>query len=213
MDVIRVLIADDHPVFRFGLKALLGAAPDFEVAGEAADGEAAVAQAASLQPDVVVMDLNMPGLNGLEATRCILQTSPHIAVLIVTMFDDDSVFAAMQAGARGYLLKGAEPEAMLRAIRTVAGGEAIFSPSVARRVMDFFAHRKPDLPPQIFPELTERERELLALLAQGLTNTAIAERLSLSPKTVRNHVSNIFSKLQVVDRAQAIIRAREAGLG
>ncbi len=213
MDVIRVLIADDHPVFRFGLKALLGAAPDFEVAGEAADGEAAVAQAASLQPDVVVMDLNMPGLNGLEATRRILQTSPHIAVLIVTMFDDDSVFTAMQAGARGYLLKGAEPEAMLRAIRTVAGGEAIFSPSVARRVMDFFAHRKPDLPPQIFPELTERERELLALLAQGLTNTAIAERLSLSPKTVRNHVSNIFSKLQVADRAQAIIRAREAGLG
>ncbi len=212
MDVIRVLVADDHPMFRFGLKALLGAAPDLEVAGEAADGEAAVAQAASLQPDVVVMDLNMPGLNGLEATRRLLQTSPHIAVLIVTMFDDDSVFAAMQAGARGYLLKGAEPEAMLRAIRTVAGGEAIFSPSVARRVMDFFAHRQPNLPPQIFPELTERERELLALLAQGLTNAAIAERLSLSPKTVRNHVSNIFSKLQVVDRAQAIIRARDAGL-
>ena len=211
-ETISVLIADDHPMFRFGLKALLGAAPDLDVAGEAADGEAAVAQAASLQPDVVVMDLNMPGLNGLEATRRILQTSPHIAVLIVTMFDDDSVFAAMQAGARGYLLKGAEPEAMLRAIRTVAGGEAIFSPSVARRVMDFFAHRQPDLPPQIFPELTERERELLALLAQGLTNAAIAERLSLSPKTVRNHVSNIFSKLQVVDRAQAIIRAREAGL-
>lgn len=212
MDVIHVLVADDHPMFRFGLKALLGAAPGLEVSGEAADGEAAVAQAASLQPDVVVMDLNMPGLNGLEATRRILQTSPHIAVLIVTMFDDDSVFAAMQAGARGYLLKGTEPEAMLRAIRTVAGGEAIFSPNVARRVMDFFAHRQPDLPPQIFPELTERERELLALLAQGLTNAAIAERLSLSPKTVRNHVSNIFSKLQVVDRAQAIIRAREAGL-
>jgi DNA-binding NarL/FixJ family response regulator len=212
MDVIRVLVADDHPMFRFGLKALLGAAADLEVAGEAADGEAAVAQAASLQPDVVVMDLNMPGLNGLEATRRILQTSPHIAVLIVTMFDDDSVFTAMQAGARGYLLKGAEPEAMLRAIRTVAGGEAIFSSSVARRVMDFFAQRRPDLPPQLFPELTERERELLALLAKGLTNATIAERLSLSPKTVRNHVSNIFSKLQVVDRAQAIIRAREAGL-
>jgi DNA-binding NarL/FixJ family response regulator len=212
MDVIRVLVADDHPMFRFGLRALLGSSPDMEVAGEAAEGEAAVTQAASLQPDVVVMDLNMPGVNGLEATRRILQTSPHIAVLIVTMFDDDSVFAAMQAGARGYLLKGAEPEAMLSAIRTVAGGEAIFSPSVARRVMDFFTHRQPDLPPQIFPELTERERELLALLAQGLTNAAIAERLSLSPKTVRNHVSNIFSKLQVVDRAQAIIRAREAGL-
>jgi DNA-binding NarL/FixJ family response regulator len=212
MDVIRVVVVDDHPMFRFGLMALLRAAPDLEVAGEAADGEAAVTQAASLQPDVVLMDLNMPGLNGLEATRRILQTSPHIAVLIVTMFDDDSVFAAMQAGARGYLLKGTEPETMLHAIRTVAGGEAIFSPSVARRVMDFFAHRQPDLPPQIFPELTERERELLALLAQGLTNAAIAERLSLSPKTVRNHVSNIFTKLQVVDRAQAIIRAREAGL-
>jgi DNA-binding NarL/FixJ family response regulator len=161
----------------------------------------------------VVMDLNMPSLNGLEATRRILQTSPHIAILVVTMFDDDSVFAAMQAGARGYLLKGAEPEATLHAIRTVASGEAIFSPAVARRVMDFFSRRRPDTPAQIFPELTDRERELLALLAQGLTNAAIAERLSLSPKTVRNHVSNIFSKLQVADRAQAIIRAREAGLG
>ena len=213
MEPIRVLIADDHPVFRFGLKALLGATPDLEVAGEAADGLQAVALAASLQPDVVVMDLNMPALHGLEATRRILQTSPHIAVLVVTMFDDDSVFAAMQAGARGYLLKGAEPEATLRAIRTVAGGEAIFSPTVARRVMDYFARRQPSAPAQIFPELTERERELLGLLPQGLTNAAIAERLSLSPKTVRNHVSNIFSKLQVADRAQAIIRAREAGLG
>ncbi len=213
METIRVLIADDHPVFRFGLKALLSATPDLEVAGEATGGDEAVALAARLQPDVVVMDLNMPGLHGLEATRRILQTSPHIAVLVVTMFDDDSVFAAMQAGARGYLLKGAEPEATLHAIRTVASGEAIFSPTVARRVMDFFARRQPDTPAQIFPELTDRERELLGLLAQGLTNTAIAERLVLSPKTVRNHVSNIFSKLQVADRAQAIIRAREAGLG
>ncbi|MCC7362119.1 MAG: response regulator transcription factor [Anaerolineales bacterium] len=213
MEPIRVLIADDHPVFRFGLKALLGAAPDLEVTGEAADGEQAVALAANLQPDVVVMDLNMPGLSGLEATRQILQTSPHIGILVVTMFDDDSVFAAMQAGARGYLLKGTEPEATVRAIRTVAHGEAIFSPTVAQRVMDYFAHHQPNWPPQIFPELTERERELLGLLAQGLTNAAIAERLTLSPKTVRNHVSNIFSKLQVADRAQAIIRAREAGLG
>jgi DNA-binding NarL/FixJ family response regulator len=210
---IRVLIADDHPVFRFGLRALLSATPDLEVVGEATGGAEAVALAAALQPDVIVMDLNMPDLNGLEATRRILPTSPHIAILVVTMFDDDSVFAAMQAGARGYLLKGAEPEATLRAIRTVANGEAIFSPTVARRVMDFFARRQPHTPAQIFPELTERERELLALLAQGLTNAAIAERLTLSPKTVRNHVSNIFSKLQVVDRAQAIIRAREAGLG
>ena len=212
MEPIRVLIADDHPVFRFGLKALLGATPDLEVAGEAADGVQAVALAASLLPDVVVMDLNMPALHGLEATRRILQTSPHIAVLVVTMFDDDSVFAAMQAGARGYLLKGAEPEATLHAIRTVAGGEAIFSPTVARRVMNYFAHPQPDTPARVFPELTERERELLGLLAQGLTNAAIAERLSLSPKTVRNHVSNIFSKLQVADRVSAVIRAREAGL-
>jgi len=210
---IRVLIADDHPVFRFGLRALLSATPDLEVAGEAQGGEEDVALAAALQPDVVVMDLNMPDLNGLAATRRILQTSPHIAILVVTMFDDDSVFAAMQAGASGYLLKGTAPEATLSAIRTVAGGEAIFSPSVARRVMEYFSRRQPHTPPQIFPELTERERELLGLLAQGLTNAAIAERLSLSPKTVRNHVSNIFSKLQVADRAQAIIRAREAGLG
>lgn len=212
METIRVLLADDHPVFRFGLKALIGAAPDLAVVGEAAAGGEAVGLAASLQPDVILMDVNMPGLNGLEATRRILQTSPHIGILVITMFDDDSVFAAMQAGARGYLLKGAEPEATLRAIRTVANGEAIFSPTAARRVMDYFARRAPDTPAQLFPELTDRERELLALLAHGLTNTAIAERLTLSPKTVRNHVSNIFSKLQVADRAQAILRAREAGL-
>ena len=212
MERVQVLIADDHPVFRFGLKALIGATPDLELAGEATNGAEAVTLAASLQPDVVVMDVNMPDLNGLEATRRILQTSPHIGILVITMFDDDSVFAAMQAGARGYLLKGAEPEATLRAIRTVANGEAIFSPTVARRVMDYFARRQPDAPAQIFPELTDRERELLALLAHGLTNTAIAERLSLSPKTVRNHVSNIFSKLQVADRVQAILRAKQAGL-
>jgi DNA-binding NarL/FixJ family response regulator len=209
MEPIRVLIADDHPMFRFGLKALIGATPDMAVAGEAASGEDAVAQAHNLQPDVIVMDVNM----GLEATRRILQTSPHIGILVITMFDDDSVFAAMQAGARGYLLKGAEPEATLRAIRTVANGEAIFSPTAARRVMDYFARRAPDTPVNVFPELTERERELLGLLAQGLTNAAIAERLSLSAKTVRNHVSNIFSKLQVADRAEAIVRARDAGLG
>lgn len=212
MEPIRVLIADDHPMFRFGLKALIGATPDMALAGEAADGEEVVTLAASLQPDVIVMDVNMPGQNGLEATRRILQTSPHIGILVITMFDDDSVFAALQAGARGYLLKGADPEATLRAIRTVASGEAIFSPTAARRVMDFFARRAPNTPPQVLPELTDRERELLVLLAQGLTNAAIAERLSLSPKTVRNHVSNIFSKLQVADRAQAILRAREAGL-
>jgi DNA-binding NarL/FixJ family response regulator len=212
MEAIRVLIVDDHPMFRFGLKALIGTTADLTCVGEAADGSEAVALAASLQPDVVVMDVNLPGPNGLEATRRILQTSPHIAILIVTMFDDDSVFAAMQAGARGYLLKGTEPEATLRAIRTVASGQAIFSAAVAQRVIAYFAGRRPSVAPGLFPELTERERELLGLLAQGLTNSAIAERLALSPKTVRNHVSNIFSKLQVAGRTQAILRAKEAGL-
>jgi DNA-binding NarL/FixJ family response regulator len=212
MEPIRVLVADDHPVFRFGLKALLANAPEMEVVGEASDGEQALALAASLQPDVIIMDLNMPGVHGLEATRRILQTSPHIGILVITMFDDDSIFAAMRAGARGYLLKGAEPEETLRAIRAVASGEAIFSPTIARRVIDFFARRQPNTPALIFPELTEREREVLALIGRGLNNGAIAERFALSPKTVRNHVSNIFSKLQVADRAQAIIRARDAGL-
>jgi DNA-binding NarL/FixJ family response regulator len=213
MDKIRILIADDHPVFRFGLRALLVTTPGMDVVGEAATGEDAVALVADLQPDVVLMDVNMPGVNGLEATRQILQTSPHIGVLIITMFDDDSVFAAMQAGARGYLLKGAEPAETVNAVRAVASGEAIFSPTVAKRVMDFFAQRPATALPQLFPELTNREREVLSLIAQGYTNTSIAEHLTLSVKTVRNLVSNIFDKLQVADRAQAVIRAREAGLG
>lgn len=213
MDKIRILIADDHPVFRFGLRALLTATPGMDVVGEAATGDDAVALAADLQPDVVLMDVNMPGVNGLDATRQILQISPHIGVLIITMFDDDSVFAAMQAGARGYLLKGAEPTETVSAVRAVAGGEAIFSPAIAKRVMDFFAQRPSAAIPQIFPELTNREREVLSLIAQGYTNTAIAERLTLSVKTVRNLVSNVFDKLQVADRAEAIIRARDAGLG
>ncbi len=210
---IRILIADDHPVFRFGMRALIQALPDMEVVGEVTSGTEAVLQAASLQPDLILMDLNMPELNGIEATRRILQTSPHIAILVITMFDNDSVFDAMRAGARGYLLKGADPEETMRAIRAVAHGEAIFSPKVAERLMGFFARRQPSTPQQIFPELTEREHEILSFIAQGYTNTAIAERLVLSPKTVRNHVSNIYSKLQVADRAQAIIRARQVGLG
>jgi DNA-binding NarL/FixJ family response regulator len=215
---IRILIADDHPVFRFGLRALLAATAGMAVVGEAATGDAAVALVADLQPDVVLMDVNMPGVNGLEATRRIMQTSPHIGVLIITMFDDDSVFAAMQAGARGYLLKGAEPAETVSAVRAVAGGQAIFSPAIAKRVLDFFAQppvlrRRPAAIPPLFPELTTREREVLALIAQGYTNTAIAEHLTLSVKTVRNVVSNIFDKLQVADRAAAIIRARDAGLG
>lgn len=213
MDRIRILIADDHPVFRYGLRALLHAEPETEVVGEAMSGDEVIALAASLQPDVILMDLNMPGINGIEATRRILATNPHMNILVLTMFDDDdSVFAAMRAGARGYLLKGAEGDETVRAIRVVSSGEAIFSPSIARRLMQYFGAPRPTAPPQAFPELTEREREILTLIAQGYTNTAIADQLVLSPKTVRNHVSNIFSKLQVADRAEAIIRARDAGL-
>ena len=213
-EVIRVLIAEDNARFRQGVRALLEATADTEVAGEAADGVEAVALAERLQPDVILMDLQMPGVDGIEATRRILETSPHIGILMLTMFeDDDSVFAAMRAGARGYLLKGALKAEILRAIRGVASGEAIFSPAIARRLMQYFAAPRPAGPVAAFPELTERERAILALMAEHRTNPEIAHRLSLSEKTVRNHVSNIFSKLQVADRAQAIIRAREAGLG
>jgi DNA-binding NarL/FixJ family response regulator len=211
---LHVLIADDHLIFRDGLRALLASDPDTELVGEAATGEEAIALAASLQPDLVLMDLQMPGLNGIEATRRIVQESPHIRVLVITMFDDDgSVLAAMRAGARGYLLKGATHAEMARAIRAVGEGEAIFSPGIAARLMEFFASFRPAVMPQAFPELTEREREILDLIAQGHKNPDIAARLVLSPKTVRNHVTNILSKLQVADRAEAIIRAREAGLG
>lgn len=214
MEAIRVLIADDHPLFRRGVRELLDDLPDYEVAGEAISGEEAVAQAASIQPDVVLMDIRMPGLNGIEATRQIVAQSPHVRVLMVTMFEDDnSIFLAMRAGARGYILKDAAEEELLRAIKAAAGGEAIFSPTVAARVINYFAEPKLAAPRDAFPELTEREREVLALVANGLSNAEIAAQLALSLKTVRNHVSNIFSKLQVADRARAIIRAREAGLG
>jgi DNA-binding NarL/FixJ family response regulator len=216
MDKITVLIADDHPPFRAGLRALLEATPDIEVIGEAGSGEDTILQAARMQPDVILMDLQMPDVTGIDATRQILQTSPHIAVLVITMFEDhDSVFAALRAGARGYLLKGALKAEILRAIRGVASGEAIFGPAIAKRLMNYFAsvHASRPTPAYAFPELTEREHEILDLIAAHMTNQEIADRLSLSLKTVRNHVSNIFSKMQVVDRAQAILRAREAGLG
>jgi DNA-binding NarL/FixJ family response regulator len=200
-------------MFRFGMRARLGAEPDLTVVGEAGSGEEAIELAARLAPDVVLMDLNLPGMNGIEATRLLRESSPAVAVLVVTMFDDDSVFAAMRAGARGYLLKDAEAEETVRAIRAVANGEAIFSPSVARRLMGFFAAPPATIPAPTFPELTEREREVLELLAQGYTNAAIANRLFLSPKTARNYVSSIFGKLQVADRTEAIMRARQAGLG
>jgi DNA-binding NarL/FixJ family response regulator len=215
MDCIDILIADDHPMFRFGLRTRLSAEPDMTIVGEASTGEQAVELAAELLPDVLLMDLQMPGLNGIEATRRLREVCPGVGVLVITMFDDDSVFAAMQAGARGYLLKGSDAEETVRAIHAVANGEAIFSPSVARRLMHFFATPATDKPspPAAFPELTDRERAVLALLAEGYTNLTIANRLSLSPKTVRNYVSNIFGKLQVADRTEAVIRAREAGLG
>jgi DNA-binding NarL/FixJ family response regulator len=220
MEKIHILIADDHPVFRFGLRALLNAMPDTEVVGEVTTGEDVLALAGSVRPDVILMDINMPGVNGIEATRRIRETHPDIRILIVTMLEDDSVFAAMRAGARGYVVKGAEPTEVLRAIRAVADGEAIFSPAIAERLIHYFAtppaaagDPTPSTAAPIFPDLTEREREVLALIAQGLTNSAIAERLVLSPKTVRNYITEIFSKLQVADRAQAIIRARNAGLG
>ena len=214
MDKLRILIAEDSAPFREGLRNLLQSVDSLEVVGEATSGQEAIQLARQLQPDIVLMDLQMPGLNGIEATRQIVYTSPHISILMLTMFEDDeSVFAALRAGARGYLLKGTLKAEIVRAIQGVASGEAIFGPSIARRLMQYFSAPRPTAPPQAFPELTEREREILDLIAQHHTNIEIADRLSLSPKTVRNHVSNIFTKLQVIDRAQAIIRAREAGLG
>lgn len=214
MEAISVLIADDHPLFRDGLRALLSSVDNIEVVGEAATGAEAVRAAEQVQPDVVVMDLNMPDFNGIEATRRIVHASPHVGILVLTMHeDDDSVFAAMRAGARGYLLKGARQDEVVLAIRAVAGGEAIFGPSIARRVLDYLSSPHEARTKEIFPELTDREREILDLIASGMSNPKITSRLVLSPKTVRNHVSNIFFKLQVADRAEAIIRAREAGLG
>lgn len=211
---LRVLLADDHPVFRKGLRALLTSLPGATVVGEAADGEQAVGLAADSAPDIVVMDLNMPGVNGVEATRRILADHPGTGVLVLTMFeDDDSVFAAMRAGARGYLMKGSDTDEVVRAIIAVGHGEAIFGPSVARRILAFLTRPLSAYDEQLFPELTAREREVLDFIAAGVANADIAKRLFLSPKTVRNHVSNVFTKLAVADRAEAIVRARAAGLG
>jgi DNA-binding NarL/FixJ family response regulator len=209
-DSVSVLVADDHPVFRQGLHALLDGVPDIDLIGEAADGDEAVSAALELKPDVVLMDVRMPGMNGIDATRKIVAADPGIGILVLTMFeDDDSVFAAMRAGARGYLLKGSEQEEVMRAIRSIASGEAIFGPAIARRLIGYFSSASTEA----FPELTAREREVLELIAQGRNNQAIAGELVLSLKTVRNHVSNVFNKLQVTDRAGAIVKAREAGMG
>jgi DNA-binding NarL/FixJ family response regulator len=210
---LRILLADDHPLVRRGLRAVLAGAADIEVVGEAATGREAIELAAELTPDVILMDLQMPDLSGIEATRAILASQPDARILVVTLFqDDDSVFLALRAGARGYVLKDADEEDLLSALRAVAGGAAIFSPSIANRLLTLFSSPRPSAP-ESFPELTEREREVLELIAQGLPNPRIAQLLSISVKTVGNHVSVIFGKLQVADRSEAIVRARDAGLG
>ncbi|MGY1715834.1 response regulator [Geodermatophilus sp. SYSU D01106] len=210
---LRVVVADDHPVYRDGLALLLGSVPGVEVVGTAGDGAAAVEVVREHLPDVVVMDVQMPVLDGIEATRRITTQAPSVGVVVLTMSEDDgTVFAAVRAGARGYLLKGADQEEVLRAISTVASGGAVFGAALARRITDFFA-AAPRGPEEAFPQLTAREREVLDLVAAGRSNAQVAAALYLSPKTVRNVVSNVLAKLQVGDRAQAIVRAREAGLG
>lgn len=211
-DAITVLVIDDSAVFREGMMALLETVERVAVVGEASDGSQGIERALELQPDVALMDLNMPGIGGVEATRALVSTSPHIAVLVLTMYEnDESVFAAIQAGARGYLLKGARQDELLNAIRTVSDGGAVFGPSIARRLINYFTMAHEGARQAPFSELTPRESEILELVARGCSNTQIAEQLVLSPKTVRNHVSNVFAKLQVADRAAAIIKAREAG--
>jgi DNA-binding NarL/FixJ family response regulator len=208
---LRVLVADDHPVFRAGMRQLLDTEPTLTCVAEAAGGAEAIKLATALRPDVAVLDLHMPGVNGVDAARAITREAPAIGVLMLTMLDDDeSVFAAMRAGARGYLLKGSGPAEVVNAIHAVGSGAAVFGPSIAQRVLDYFATPTST---DAFADLTNREREILGMLADGHPNARIAERLHLSPKTVRNHVSSIFTKLHVADRAEAMLRARRAGLG
>lgn len=214
METLRIVIADDHPLVRKGLRAALAAVPEFDVVGEAAAGWEAIELASRLQPDVVLMDLQMPGINGITATRQILDASPDIRILVITLLEDDeSVFMALRAGARGYVLKDADEEELIRAIHAVGRHEAIFSPGIATRVLAYFARSRTSSSAPMFPSLTDREHEVLRLVARGYPNAKIAKDLTLSPKTVGNYVSNIFGKLQVADRAEAIIRAREAGMG
>jgi len=213
MDTIRILIADDQTITRSGLRTLLTAPGDVEVVGEARDGEEAIELAAALQPDVILMDLRMPGVNGIEATRRIHRTSPHISILVLTVFEDDtSVFPAIRAGAQGYLLKNTEQDELLRAIHTVAGGGAIFSPGIAQKVLGYL-HTPPNATSDVFDELTAREREILELIAHGQTNAEIATRLNLSAKTVSNYISNVLLKVHATDRAKLMLMALEAGMG
>ncbi|RGA06512.1 DNA-binding response regulator [Microbispora triticiradicis] len=211
---MTVLVVDDHPVFREGFAALLGSIDDVEVVGTAATGAEAVEQAARHEPDVVVMDVSMPGMDGIEATRHILRERPETGVVVLTMSEEDgTIFEALRAGARGYLLKGAEPEEVVRAITTVAGGGVVFGAVLAGRITDFLAPRPQSGAATAFPGLTAREHEVLDLVAAGLSNGEIAARLFLSQKTVRNHVHAVLGKIQAADRAEAIIRGRDAGLG
>lgn len=214
----RILVADDHALFLEGLRALFSATPGIVIVGEATTGEEVITLAEKTIPDVILMDINMPDINGIEATRRILQANATIGIVMVTMLEDDaSLFSAMRAGARGYVLKGANHHELLETVRAVARGQALFGPPIATRIMHFFqetiADLGPTLPRSTFPELTPRELEVLDLIAQGASNPQIAEKLVISDKTVRNHITSIFSKLQVADRAQAIIKARDAGLG
>ncbi|WP_144555377.1 response regulator transcription factor [Bacillus sp. X1(2014)] len=211
---MRILIVEDHPMFRDGLLKMLETVDEFEVVGEAASGEEAVELAERLTPNIILMDINLPKISGIEATKRIVTKTPDIGILVLTMYDDDSsVFAAMRAGARGYLLKEANRNEIVRAIQAVSEGEAIFSPAIARRMMFYFEAKMKVSRVDVFPQLTDREREVLDHIAKGKNNAEIASNLGLNQKTVRNHVSNILSKLQASDRAQAIIMAREAGLG
>jgi DNA-binding NarL/FixJ family response regulator len=211
---IRVVLADDHPMYRFGLRAILDAAVDVDVVGEAGDGEELLAVLAAQPADVVLTDLSMPRLSGTEVIAALRQREPHLGVLVLTMHADDApLFAALRAGARGYLLKGADRAEILRAVASVAAGEAVYGADVARRIMDFYTGASDDYRAATFPELTAREREVLELLAAGSRNHEIARRLGVADKTVRNHVSAVLTKLQVSDRAAAVARARDAGLG
>ncbi|MER6512062.1 response regulator transcription factor [Nonomuraea sp. NPDC001636] len=209
--VIKILVVDDHPGFRAGLRTLLAGADGIEVVDEVGSGEQALALVGRAQPDVVLMDLDMPGMGGIAATELLVRDHPHVRVLVLSMSDDDdSVFAAVRAGARGYVLKGARKAELVRSVQAVADGGAVFGPALASRLAGYFTSDRPE--PEL-PGLTQREREILGLIAGHLTNPQIAARLGLSQKTVRNHVSAIFTKLQVADRSQAIMRARQAGLG